>query len=583
MRWGAARKRVAQALTIPVFSVYTTAAAMLALSQSPPHAAPPKTPAREVVTTARGVVRITETGPSSKPAEPPAGPRVAPDTIGVTLLVVGLANGLFPKLLAVTAPAAGLVTCGALFEWATNSALPTPARLLLQGAAVVFAWISLHLTYLGWQQPRRRRTREPQVRELPSQQRVLDQLTSIIEKGDTPKTISLRGRWGCGKSTLIKLLDQRLSKKGTPVVHFDAWQHQADPSLEASLLCAIADHPQILAPWGWWHRPILSFLPASVFRAIREIHLGAFSVAMPPDSRVPEVVWRARLRAVLDSRASTGPVVLVLDEVDRCQPVRAQSYLTLIPRFLAVPGIVVIVPKATSIIQFKAFNPALVELPDLKSSMQALIFDAIAQKSPAQALGLLRDTADPSVAAGRDAHDERQARPDGALAKPLDRAIARAYSDDDTFDSVERQRLAYFFEEKFFASIPVDVPDLDGEDVSQLLWTEPVFTALSTALKMGAEGTGARAQLAVLKRRPKGAPSQIETKALRDWADCVKQLRDGETPVLTLRHVIGSLVHCIAGVSTSIRRPEHMERAAMLAINIAIRRAVFGDVYGREE
>ena len=43
------------------------------------------------------------------------------------------------------------------------------------------------------------------------------------------RTIGLEGSWGSGKSTVVRLLADRLDKPGEHVVMFDAWAHEGDP------------------------------------------------------------------------------------------------------------------------------------------------------------------------------------------------------------------------------------------------------------------------------------------------------------------------------------------------------------------
>ena len=43
------------------------------------------------------------------------------------------------------------------------------------------------------------------------------------------RTIGLEGGWGSGKSTVVRLLNDRLDGSGTQVVVFDAWAHEGDP------------------------------------------------------------------------------------------------------------------------------------------------------------------------------------------------------------------------------------------------------------------------------------------------------------------------------------------------------------------
>lgn len=60
---------------------------------------------------------------------------------------------------------------------------------------------------------------------------IAEQLYSVISDSATPGvTIGLEGKWGSGKSTVIKILNEKLQKnKETFVFYIDTWAHEGDP------------------------------------------------------------------------------------------------------------------------------------------------------------------------------------------------------------------------------------------------------------------------------------------------------------------------------------------------------------------
>lgn len=73
-------------------------------------------------------------------------------------------------------------------------------------------------------------------------QRVADAIVEALCDTDV-KTIGLIGPWGSGKSTVVRLVEQRLAKDTGPKFHvftFDAWLHQSDPTRRAFLERLIA-------------------------------------------------------------------------------------------------------------------------------------------------------------------------------------------------------------------------------------------------------------------------------------------------------------------------------------------------------
>lgn len=67
------------------------------------------------------------------------------------------------------------------------------------------------------------------------------------EKTDAPLTIAITGDWGSGKSSLMGLLQEDLSRFGVRCVWFNAWHHQKEEALLAALLTSIRD--QAIPGW----------------------------------------------------------------------------------------------------------------------------------------------------------------------------------------------------------------------------------------------------------------------------------------------------------------------------------------------
>ncbi len=59
-------------------------------------------------------------------------------------------------------------------------------------------------------------------------EKISSTLASIIQRVQPPFTIGLFGRWGTGKSTIVKILKNQLSSKDIPLVEFDAWKYKKD-------------------------------------------------------------------------------------------------------------------------------------------------------------------------------------------------------------------------------------------------------------------------------------------------------------------------------------------------------------------
>ncbi len=62
-------------------------------------------------------------------------------------------------------------------------------------------------------------------------EKVAAAILELICKEEGGKSIGLTGSWGSGKSTVVKLLEQKLPDK-TEMFIFDAWAHEGDPLSE---------------------------------------------------------------------------------------------------------------------------------------------------------------------------------------------------------------------------------------------------------------------------------------------------------------------------------------------------------------
>jgi hypothetical protein len=78
--------------------------------------------------------------------------------------------------------------------------------------------------------------------EFGAHQRLADTIAELITNEEGGKSIALEGRWGSGKSTVVKLLHDRLvSDAAIAFFLFDAWAHQGDP-LRRTFLESLIDN-----------------------------------------------------------------------------------------------------------------------------------------------------------------------------------------------------------------------------------------------------------------------------------------------------------------------------------------------------
>ena len=117
---------------------------------------------------------------------------------------------------------------------------------------------------------------------------IADGLARLIEGEGTatPLTIAISAPWGAGKTSLLRLVENRVVRSRAAqneapaiVVWFNAWMHDAAPNLSAALAADIARHAtRCRARWvRLWH-PLPSSMLSPQERARRRFWLGAVAL-----------------------------------------------------------------------------------------------------------------------------------------------------------------------------------------------------------------------------------------------------------------------------------------------------------------
>lgn len=158
----------------------------------------------------------------------------------------------------------------------------------------------------------------------------------------------------------------------------NVWEQQSEPDLHLAIVEQVLGHKKYWFPYWWLHYPLSLF----AIRAVKEWKL-AFSAGKEvakAEVQIPVTLPKPTGRRYLEGhvngvRGKGVRTVIVLDEIDRATPRVAQSAMTFARRSLDLPGVVVVLSYVDHIIRYKAFNPLIKTLPDLATTMQAVIFD----------------------------------------------------------------------------------------------------------------------------------------------------------------------------------------------------------------
>lgn len=76
----------------------------------------------------------------------------------------------------------------------------------------------------------------------------------VHDKTRTPLTLGVFGRWGTGKTTLMRMLEKSLEKEGITTIWFNAWQYSDEDELWAAFLQSIIN--KILYSLGLFQLPV---------------------------------------------------------------------------------------------------------------------------------------------------------------------------------------------------------------------------------------------------------------------------------------------------------------------------------------
>lgn len=258
------------------------------------------------------------------------------------------------------------------------------AALLLLGPRWIFrSWV------LAWAESNRASRRDEVERDgdplLPSQLATVARIEAQIHSnaGLHGAVIPVRGEWGSGKSTVVGAIARRAPLEedgadGDPrcacVVEVLAWRHQAAPSLDGAIFARIVHTPDVVR-LAWLQIPVFKLLWRTAVPYGLKFRFLGLGAEVDPNTANP-LAWDRELEAIGALLGRKGHrLVVVLDEVDRCEPIAAQRFVTLVARFLHRPNIVTIFPYVPHQLAFKVFNPINAVLPELRSTLQAVLWE----------------------------------------------------------------------------------------------------------------------------------------------------------------------------------------------------------------
>ena len=194
-------------------------------------------------------------------------------------------------------------------------------------------------------------------------------LTHLVGSIEGPCVLAVDAAWGAGKTTFLKIWSQHLRNQGFPVVEFNAWEtdHSGDPfvALSSELTEGLREYKdEPLAPKVAKTKEMATeLLRRSVPGVIRVATAGILDVSPLMEKEIGQALAsyaKVRLseyqeaqksvntfRSVLQDMAGTlsearenRPLIVVIDELDRCRPSYAVELLEVAKHLFMVDHIV---------------------------------------------------------------------------------------------------------------------------------------------------------------------------------------------------------------------------------------------------
>ena len=191
----------------------------------------------------------------------------------------------------------------------------------------------------------------------------LNQMINIAK----PLTVSVNGKWGTGKTFLLRRWRQELENNGNCAIYFNAWTDDYCKNPLVSIIGQIAAHLKASENTGWKELAV-SLLETAV-PAVKAL-MGMFAPGTPQliegaektaekirerdfgktlenYSESTENIYKLKttLQKLAEQvQADTGhPLVFIVDELDRCRPTFAIEVLERIKHIFGVPGIMFVI------------------------------------------------------------------------------------------------------------------------------------------------------------------------------------------------------------------------------------------------
>lgn len=204
-------------------------------------------------------------------------------------------------------------------------------------------------------------------------------LTNMLHNLETPYTMSIDASWGNGKTTFLKMWTQHLKNEGFPVVSFNAWESDFTKNpfavLSANLLESLKEYERqkklslsslraairnlnlvlmainfsgyvTLAGTFWsiqYSEPSFLFISSALIWIVSAVRKLRQVLSPLPDATTAVKSFKKELEPIAKCTSRNHnnlPLVIAIDELDRCRPPFTIELLEIAKHFFSVNNIV---------------------------------------------------------------------------------------------------------------------------------------------------------------------------------------------------------------------------------------------------
>ena len=186
---------------------------------------------------------------------------------------------------------------------------------------------------------------DPWCDDVLERKEIADRLTSIVRGQEAPFVISVDGRWGTGKTFLLKRWAQELQNHGFEAIYFNAWEDDFNDDPLLAIVGQLSEHFNEGVP-----DEIARTVAHATLNIVVKRLTGLKIDELTPERLLDDYKGQGETkRAVKEQLSQLGyrvrddtgqPLIFIIDELDRCRPTFAIELLERVKHIFDVPNIV---------------------------------------------------------------------------------------------------------------------------------------------------------------------------------------------------------------------------------------------------